>query len=844
MDVFAVSTTDGTATAASNLTINITSSNDIPVLAGTVSAQSATEIVAFNLGLPAGLFTDADAGDSLSYRAALANGNALPTWLSFNAATRSFSGTAAFEDITAFFGQAAGSLAIRVTATDSQGTQATANFSLTINQSPELNLIGTAAGDTLQGASRNDRLDGGSGADVMRGGLGDDRYAVDNTADLVTEFFNQGNDSIYASVNYVTPDHVENLFLAGGALTAGGNALANVLIGNVANNTLSGGAGQDLLAGWLGNDSLDGGQDGDTYLWNQGDGRDVITESAANSGVDRLRFGAGITLDSLVSREYTDANGQRRAFISVLDADGQERTDQGVELALSGTGSSATGVIERFELTAANGSISSFTLNQIKVSTVSTYGSNAADTLAGSRADDQIAGGNGNDSLYGRAGNDVLWGDNGQDRLFGEGGDDKLWGGNDDDWLQGGAGHDELGGDNGKDTLLGGQGDDKLYGGNDADILDAGSGNDVLIGDNGADQLFAGAGDDTLYGDKDADLLAAGAGNDLIDGDNGADLIIAGSGADSITSGNDGDFVDAGSGNDNIDTGHGADFIAGGKGDDVINAGQDSDVIAFNRGDGQDTLASGDWQQDTLSLGGIRYSEISLKKSGNHLILDMGQGDQITLSDWYASTTNQKKGLKTLQLITEGADYNAASSDRLFKNKVVSLDMLKLATAFDQARAAAGSNSPLNTGAASWAITSNANAALNTSYLSGSTTQAIGGDLAWRYATLNTGGNAALQGTGSEASYGNLSATGVSTAMNGMGGNGNWQNWSSNASAAQSGFVNPWIAMQAGISLMVEQPTGANPTLTPVAALTQDQLISQALGAQQQLTGVARPGWV
>ncbi len=832
-DTFTLQTTDGIATVGSSLTINITGINDAPVFAGVISAQSATEIVAFQLNLPTGTFTDVDAGDVLTYRATLIDGSALPSWLVFNAATQTFNGEPAYEDITAFFGQAAASLALRVTATDSQGASATADFSLTVNQSPELTVIGTAGDDNLRGASRNDIIDGGAGADAMRGGRGDDRYTADNTADLVTEFFNQGNDSIYSSVNYVTPDHVENLFLTGNtAVTASGNELNNVIIGNGGNNSLAGGAGADLLAGWLGNDSLDGGQDSDSYLWNQGDGRDTITESAANSGIDRLRFGAGITLDSLVSREYTDANGQRRAFINVLDSDGQERSDQGVELVLTG----GNPVIERFEL--ADGS--TFTLGQIKVNTISSYGSNGNDTLTGSRADDQIAGSNGDDALYGRAGNDVLWGDNGKDKLFGEGGNDKLWGGNDDDWLQDGAGNDELGGDNGRDTLLAGSGDDKLYGGNDADILDAGSGNDLLIGDNGADQLFAGEGNDTLYGGNDVDVLAAGAGNDIIDGDNGADLIIAGSGADSITSGNDGDFVDAGSGADVIVTDNGADFIAGGKGNDQINAGHDSDVIAFNRGDGQDTLAAGDWQQDTLSMGGIRYSEISLKKSGNHLIVDMGQGDQITLADWYASTSNQKKGLKTLQLITEGADYDATSSDRLYKNKVVSLDMLKLVSAFDQARAAAGSNSALNTGAAGWSVTSNANAALNTSYLRASNTQAIGGDLAWRYATLNTGAIATLQGTGSEASYGNLTAAGVRSAMNGM---GSWQNWTSNASASTSGFVNPWIAMQAGISLIVEQPTGANPTLTPVQALTQDQLISQALGVQQQLTGASRPGW-
>ncbi len=817
-DVFTLQTTDGIATVASSLTLNITGTNDIPVLAVTVSAQSATEIVAFELNLPASMFTDVDAGETLSYSVTLANGNPLPSWLSFNPVTRRFSGEPAYEDI--------GMLAISVKATDSQGASATANFNLTVNQSPELTVTGTAGNDNLRGASRNDLLDGGAGADTMRGGRGDDRYVVDNTADLVTEFFNQGNDSIYSSVNYVTPAHVENLFLTGGtAITATGNELNNVLIANAGNNSLTGGVGQDLLAGWLGNDSLDGGQDADVYQWSQGDGRDTITESSANTGTDTLRFGAGISLDSLVSREFTDSAGNRRLFISVLDADGQERADQGIELALSSTGSS---VIERLELSNTNGTFSTFTLNQIKVSTVQTNGGNGNDTLTGSRADDRMDGGNGDDTLYGRSGNDILWGGNAKDKLFGEGGDDLLWGGNGDDWLQGGAGNDLLDGDNGKDTLLAGSGDDKLYGGNDADILDGGAAADLLDGSNGEDQLFAGEGNDKLYGGNDSDVLAAGAGDDIIDGDNGTDIIIAGAGNDSITAGNDGDFIDAGSGNDSIDTSNGADFIAGGKGNDQISAGHDSDVIAFNRGDGQDTFITQDWQSDTVSLGGgIRYADMSLAKIGNDLILRTGGGtsggDQISFKDWYAGSNKQRNNVSRLQLMTAatGGDYNAGSTDKLLNKQAIQLDFAKLVAAFDAARASNASN------ANGWIFTS---ASLNTAYVSGSNTQAIGGDLAWRYATLNSASS-------QEANYGNLNAAGVRSAMNGM---GNMSNWTSNMPTP----VNPWIALQAGISLIVEQPTGANPTLTPIIPLTQDQLIMQGLGAQAQATGQARPSWL
>ena len=65
---------------------------------------------AFSFTVPAGSFADIDAGDTLSYSATLADGGALPAWLSFDAATQTFSGTPGNADV--------GSLSVRVTATD------------------------------------------------------------------------------------------------------------------------------------------------------------------------------------------------------------------------------------------------------------------------------------------------------------------------------------------------------------------------------------------------------------------------------------------------------------------------------------------------------------------------------------------------------------------------------------------------------------------------------------------------------------------------------------------------------------------------------------------------------
>ncbi|MFY8094218.1 MAG: putative Ig domain-containing protein, partial [Niveispirillum sp.] len=55
--------------------------------------QTATEGRNFTLTFPANTFSDADPGQTLTYTATLLSGGALPNWLSFNAATRTFTGT-------------------------------------------------------------------------------------------------------------------------------------------------------------------------------------------------------------------------------------------------------------------------------------------------------------------------------------------------------------------------------------------------------------------------------------------------------------------------------------------------------------------------------------------------------------------------------------------------------------------------------------------------------------------------------------------------------------------------------------------------------------------------------
>ncbi|MEG2881211.1 MAG: putative Ig domain-containing protein [Comamonas sp.] len=113
------------ATVTDTFNLVVANTNDAPTLANVIAAQNATEDAAFSCQSNANTFADVDAGDTLSYSAKL-TGNALPAWLSFDAATRTFSGTPVTADI--------GTLSIDVTAEDGNGVTVTDTFSLVVTR--------------------------------------------------------------------------------------------------------------------------------------------------------------------------------------------------------------------------------------------------------------------------------------------------------------------------------------------------------------------------------------------------------------------------------------------------------------------------------------------------------------------------------------------------------------------------------------------------------------------------------------------------------------------------------------------------------------------------------------
>lgn len=111
--------------ATATLTVEIKGTNDIPVLVTPIADQTLKSDTAFSWQVPNGTFVDIDTTDRLSYTATLANGSALPDWLSFDATSQTFSGRTPAGTTQA--------LAVTVTAADGHGANSIASDTFQIN---------------------------------------------------------------------------------------------------------------------------------------------------------------------------------------------------------------------------------------------------------------------------------------------------------------------------------------------------------------------------------------------------------------------------------------------------------------------------------------------------------------------------------------------------------------------------------------------------------------------------------------------------------------------------------------------------------------------------------------
>jgi VCBS repeat-containing protein len=157
-DSFTFRASDGALSSnTATVTITVSAVNDAPVVATPLTDRSVTLGSSLNFSFGSTAFTDVETAN-LSYTATRADGSALPAWLSFNAGTRTFSGTPASGDI--------GILSVKVTASDGS-LSASDTFDVVVSQRPNTapvaaNATGSTSEDTALTASLPTAADGES----------------------------------------------------------------------------------------------------------------------------------------------------------------------------------------------------------------------------------------------------------------------------------------------------------------------------------------------------------------------------------------------------------------------------------------------------------------------------------------------------------------------------------------------------------------------------------------------------------------------------------------------------------------------------------------------------------
>jgi len=578
---------------------------------------------------------------------------------------------------------------------------------LTLTGTGAINATGNEFNNTLTGNAADNILDGSIGADIMKGGAGNDNYVVDNSADVVIEKANEGTDTVQSSITYTLSTNVENLTLTGAsAINGTGNSLNNTLTGNSEDNVLSGGAGADQLLGGLGNDTYVVDNINDVIIENSDEGADTVQSSVTytlSDNVENLTLigtsaiaGTGNILDNILTGNSGNnrLNGGEGADTMtggfgndtyVVDNTGDvvaENTNEGIDTVQSAITYTLGENVEKLTLTGTDA--------------IDGTGNELNNTLIGNEADNVLDGSTGADTMIGGLGNDTYVVDNASDVVK----ETSTLAAEIDTVLSSVS------------YTLSANVENLTLTGTSAINGTGNSLNNVLIGNSGNNVLTGGTGSDLLSGNLGSDILKGNAGNDILQG--GADN-------DTLSDSAGTNLLDGGSGADTLSGNAANEMFAGGTGNDTISTGNGADLIAFNRGDGMDVVNGG--TDNTLSLGGgIQYADLALSKTSNDLIVEMGNGDQITLTGWYDTRANHKS-VVTLQMIADAiAGFDRASTDPLLNKSIRNYDFTAIVNAFDQA----------NGGSANF-MHWHATDSLLTAHLAASDSEALGGDLAYQY---------------------------------------------------------------------------------------------------------------
>jgi hypothetical protein len=370
-----ISASDGEYSASSVFSLNVANTNDAPTLEAEMADQVADEGSPFSFALPAGMFADMDRGDVLTLTASMADGTELPSWLSFDAANGTFSGTPGWTD--------AGTLSITVTATDAEGESVSDTFDLNVasaNAAPAgtPTISGTVAEDQTLTADTSGISDADGLGTLSYQWLRDGVAIAGATASTYTLGDADVGGQISVQVSYTDAQGTSE----GPLTSAQTGPVANVNDAPVGMPVI---AAQTLAVAALGTSDLTEGQTltADTSGISDADGLGTLSyqwlrDGTAIAGATASTYTLGdadVGGQMSVQVSYTDGYGTAESLTSaqtsaVLDAGGEDPAPE------------------------------------------------PGKTMIGGRGNDTLVGGSGDDVLKGRGGTDVLDGGSGNDSFY------------------------------------------------------------------------------------------------------------------------------------------------------------------------------------------------------------------------------------------------------------------------------------------------------------------------------------------------------------------------------------------------------------------------------------------